>query len=153
MYLSLFAWHEMLSSVVSSVATDMHTQPWLSNQADRYQRRHYYQKESYRLFIDQWQFGSPTGWVNIVMTPDSSCHSSDSEETTDNKKKYWELAHKYFHRWRHNTAHQIARRRKVALRKVSSMLQKLMRRAMFSPEVLHMIAEFLARRSPLRRNR
>ena len=90
---------------------------------------------------------------NVVLTPSSS-HSSDSDDTEERKNRYWKLCRKYARRWRCNTARRIARRRKVALRKVSSMLQKLMRRAhpMLSPEVLHLIAEFLARRSPLHRS-
>ena len=54
----------------------------------------------------------------------SPSQTSDSEETEYNKKRHKFISRKYFQLWRHNVH---AAKRKVALRKVSSMMEKLMR--------------------------
>ena len=64
----------------------------------------------------------------------SPCHTSDSEESWHHKKRYTFLARKYTRKWR----------RHVAWRKQSRRLKTLLRRKNLSPEVLEMIAAFLA---------
>ena len=79
---------------------------WLSIMPNG-RRRHY-------RILDAWDYS----W-----TP-SPIHASDSEETSFNKKRHKFITRKYFQLWRHNVH---AAKRKVALRKVSSMMEKLMR--------------------------
>ena len=86
----------------------------------------------------------PSNWGPNWEAP---IYTSDSEETRFYKKRHKFIARKFFQRWRNNV---YAAKRKVALRKVSSMLQKLMRqkKVSISQDVVDMIAEFLAKSGP-----
>ena len=70
--------------------------------------------------------GAGMGWRKRrrIGSEKSPSQTSDSEETEFNKKRYKFITRKYFQLWRHNVH---AAKRKVALRKVSSMMEKLMR--------------------------